>query len=133
VDLGECARIWKGGCIIRAGFLDRIKAAYVRDPDLPNLLVDSDFASELNRRQASWRRIVSLCVASGISAPALSNSLNYFDSYRRERLPASLTQVSGVGERGGDASGVGPLAPTGRLPVILEDLPKLYCSPQKPK
>lgn len=93
VDLGECARIWKGGCIIRAGFLDRIKAAFQRDADLPNLLVDPDFAAELNRRQSSWRRIVSLCVASGISCPSLSSSIAYFDSYRRERLPANLTQA----------------------------------------
>jgi 6-phosphogluconate dehydrogenase len=93
VDLGECARIWKGGCIIRAAFLDRIKTAYVRDPDLPNLLVDPDFAAELNKRQPSWRRIVTLAVASGIACPSLSSSLSYFDTYRRERLPANLTQV----------------------------------------
>ena len=93
VSLGECARIWKGGCIIRAGFLDRIKGAFQRDADLPNLLVDPDFAAELNRRQSSWRRIVSLCIASGIACPALSSSIAYFDSYRRERLPANLTQV----------------------------------------
>lgn len=93
VDLGECARIWKGGCIIRAGFLDRIKAAFIRDPDLPNLLLDPDFGAELNRRQASWRRIVSLCVASGIACPAYSSGIAYFDSYRREKLPANLTQA----------------------------------------
>lgn len=93
VDLGECARIWKGGCIIRAGFLDRIKQAYHRDPELPNLLVDPDFAAELNNRQSSWRRIVTLCVASGIAAPALSSSISYFDSYRRDYLPANLTQA----------------------------------------
>jgi 6-phosphogluconate dehydrogenase len=66
----------------------------MRDPDLANLLVDPDFASELNRRQSSWRRIVTLCIASGIPAPALSTSLAYFDSYRREKLPANLTQVN---------------------------------------
>lgn len=93
VDVGECARIWKGGCIIRAALLDRIKSAFVRDPDLPNLMVDPDFAAELNRRQPSWRRIVTLAVASGIACPSLSSSLGYFDSYRRERLPANLTQV----------------------------------------
>lgn len=93
VDVGECARIWKGGCIIRAAFLDRIKSAFVRDPDLANLMIDPDFAAELNRRQSSWRRIVTLAVASGIACPALSSSLSYFDSYRRERLPANLTQV----------------------------------------
>lgn len=93
VDLGECARIWKGGCIIRAAFLDDIKRAYVRDPDLDNLLVDPDFASQILKRQASWRRVVSLCVASGIAAPAMTASLSYFDSYRRARLPANLVQV----------------------------------------
>eukprot|EP00753_Platysulcus_tardus_P015630 PLAT5153.1.p2 GENE.PLAT5153.1~~PLAT5153.1.p2 ORF type:complete len:510 (+),score=249.59 PLAT5153.1:129-1532(+) len=93
IDLGETARIWKGGCIIRAKFLDRIKAAYDRNADLPNLLVDPEFAEEVNTRQASWRRVVSLGVASGISTPGFGASLNYFDSYRRARLPASLTQA----------------------------------------
>ncbi|CAM9425464.1 unnamed protein product, partial [Heterosigma akashiwo] len=93
VDLGECARIWKGGCIIRAAFLDRIKAAFDRDAALPNLLVDPDFAQELNARQPSWRRVVSLAVASGIATPSLAGSLAYFDAYRRERLPANLTQA----------------------------------------
>jgi 6-phosphogluconate dehydrogenase len=93
VDLSECARIWKGGCIIRAGFLDRIKGAYQRDPELANLLVDPDFAEELNKRQSSWRRIVTLCVASGIAAPALASSISYYDSYRRDYLPANLTQA----------------------------------------
>lgn len=94
VDLGECARIWKGGCIIRAAFLDDIKRAYVRNPNLDNLLVDPDFAAQLMERQASWRRVVTLCVASGIAAPAMTASLSYFDAYRRARLPANLVQVS---------------------------------------
>ncbi len=93
VDLGECARIWKGGCIIRAAFLDDIKRAYVRNPDLDNLLVDPDFTEEILKRQASWRRVVTLCVASGIAAPAMTASLSYFDAYRRARLPANLVQV----------------------------------------
>lgn len=93
VDLGECARIWKGGCIIRAKFLDRIKAAYARNASLPNLLVDPDFASEVMGRQPSWRRIVSLGVATGVPTPAFGAALNYFDSYRRARLPANLTQA----------------------------------------
>lgn len=94
VDLGECARIWKGGCIIRAAFLDDIKRAYVRDPELDNLLVDPDFSALILERQASWRRVVTLCVASGIAAPAMTASLSYFDAYRRARLPANLVQVS---------------------------------------
>ncbi|GAB9464101.1 hypothetical protein Gpo141_00001542 [Globisporangium polare] len=93
VDLGECARIWKGGCIIRAAFLDRIKAAYSKDADLISLLVDPDFAQELNARQYSWRRVISLAVASGIPTPSFSASLNYFDTFRREKLPANLTQA----------------------------------------
>ncbi|KAG7389996.1 hypothetical protein PHYPSEUDO_008958 [Phytophthora pseudosyringae] len=93
VDLGECARIWKGGCIIRAKFLDRIKAAYGKDASLISLLVDPDFAAELQARQYSWRRVVSLAVASGIPTPSFSGSLNYYDTFRRERLPANLTQA----------------------------------------
>ena len=93
VDLGECARIWKGGCIIRAKFLDRIKRAYDANPKLANLLVDPDFAAEVNARQGAWRRVVSLCVASGIACPSFSASLGYFDQYRRARLPANLTQA----------------------------------------
>lgn len=93
IDLGECARIWKGGCIIRAAFLDRIKHAYAKDPTLISLLVDPDFAQELNARQYSWRRVVSLAVASGIPSPSISGSLSYFDTFRRERLPANLTQA----------------------------------------
>jgi 6-phosphogluconate dehydrogenase len=93
VDLGECARIWKGGCIIRAVFLDRIKQAYEKNPALANLLIDPDFAAEVNERQGAWRRVVALCVASGIACPAFSASLGYFDQYRRARLPANLTQA----------------------------------------
>jgi len=91
VNLTEYARLWKGGCIIRAKLLDDIQAAQARDKDLPNLIVDSEFAQALNDRQMAWRRIFTLCVASGLPCPALSGSLNYFDSYRRENLPANLT------------------------------------------
>jgi 6-phosphogluconate dehydrogenase len=93
VNLGECARIWKGGCIIRAKFLDRIKRAYDANAALPNLLVDPDFAAEMNARQGAWRRVVALCVASGIASPSFSASLGYFDQYRRASLPANLTQA----------------------------------------
>jgi 6-phosphogluconate dehydrogenase len=91
--LGELARIWKGGCIIRAIFLDRIKQAYDRNPDLANLLVDPEFAKEIIDRQGAWRRVVCLAVNSGISIPGMSASLAYFDTYRRERLPANLVQA----------------------------------------
>jgi 6-phosphogluconate dehydrogenase len=93
LDLGAISRIWKGGCIIRAVFLDRIKSAYDRDANLPSLLVDKEFAAELNDRQAAWRRIIQLAVQNGVGVPAFAASLSYFDSYRRARLPANLTQA----------------------------------------
>lgn len=93
VDLGSTARIWKGGCIIRARFLDRIKQAYDRDANLPSLLVDKEFAEELQNCQASWRRVVTLAIQTGIAVPAFAGSLAYFDSYRRACLPANLVQA----------------------------------------
>ncbi|XP_047340902.1 6-phosphogluconate dehydrogenase, decarboxylating 2 [Impatiens glandulifera] len=93
LKLGELARIWKGGCIIRAIFLDRIKQAYDRNADLANLLVDPEFAGEVVDRQAAWRRVVCLAINAGISTPGMSTSLAYFDTYRRERLPANLVQA----------------------------------------
>ena len=93
LKLGRIARIWKGGCIIRARFLDRIKKAYERDASTPNLLLDPEFAEELVARQPAWRRVVLLAVAHGIPVPTFSSSLAYFDSYRRERLPANLLQA----------------------------------------
>jgi 6-phosphogluconate dehydrogenase len=93
LDLGEIARIWKGGCIIRAVFLDRIKQAYARNPKLANLLVDEDFSKELNSRQAALRTVVSTAISHGIATPSFSASLAYYDSYRRARHPANLTQA----------------------------------------
>lgn len=93
LQLGELARIWKGGCIIRAIFLDRIKKAYDRNPNLANLLMDPEFAKEIIDRHTAWRRIISLAVNAGVSTPGMSASLAYFDSYRRERLPANLVQA----------------------------------------
>jgi 6-phosphogluconate dehydrogenase len=93
LNLGTISRIWKGGCIIRAVFLDRIKAAYDRNPKLTNLLVDPEFSKELIERQAAWRRVVIMAVERGIAVPALSGSLAYFDAYRRGSLPANLTQA----------------------------------------
>ena len=69
INLGELARIWKGGCIIRAIFLDRIKKAYDRNPNLANLLVDPEFAQEIMDRQAAWRRVVCLAINNGVSTP----------------------------------------------------------------
>ncbi|KAG6397100.1 hypothetical protein SASPL_143263 [Salvia splendens] len=93
LNLGELARIWKGGCIIRAVFLDRIKQAYQRNPGLANLLVDPEFAREMVQRQAAWRRVVGLAIQKGVSVPGMSASLQYFDTYRRGRLPANLVQA----------------------------------------
>jgi len=93
LDLGEMARIWKGGCIIRAQFLDRIKGAYDANPALASLLMDPTFASEIKEREASWRRVVTLAVTSGIALPSMSASLAYFDTYRRARVPANLVQA----------------------------------------
>jgi 6-phosphogluconate dehydrogenase len=93
VDLSLCARMWRGGCIIRAALLSKISAALEKNPALPNLLVDPTFASEINDRQMAWRRVVTLAIASGISCPALSAALSYYDQYRRARLPANLIQA----------------------------------------
>jgi len=93
VNLSECARLWMGGCIIRAKLLGSIRSAFTSKPELPNLLVDPTFSDELNVRSDSWRRVVALCITSGIACPSLSSSLTYFDSYRRARLPANLTQA----------------------------------------
>eukprot|EP00898_Chlorokybus_atmophyticus_P003275 jgi/Chlat1/3949/Chrsp26S04209 len=93
LELGKIARIWKGGCIIRAVFLDRITKAYQRNASLSNLLLDSEFSDEINKRQDAWRRVVSLAVTSGVAVPGFSASLGYFDQFRRERLPANLIQA----------------------------------------
>ena len=93
VDMGGLARIWKGGCIIRAGFLDLIKEAYVRDPKLANLLVDPFFGGELARLDGAWRRVVSQSVMAGVACPGFSGSLGYYDTYRRARVPANLVQA----------------------------------------
>lgn len=92
VDLSLCARMWRGGCIIRAQLLQKIQDALSKDVNLPNLLQDEIFAKEMNERQMAWRRVVSLSIAAGISAPALSASLCYYDQYRRANLPANLIQ-----------------------------------------
>jgi len=91
--LSLCARMWRGGCIIRAKLLQKIQDALAKDKNLLNLLQDDIFAKEINERQMAWRRVVSLSIAAGISAPALSASLCYYDQYRRANLPANLIQA----------------------------------------
>ena len=93
VDLSLCARMWRGGCIIRAKLLTKISTALTRDKELKNLLIDPTFAEELNARQMAWRRVVTASVAAGITCPALSASLAYYDQYRRAGLPANLIQA----------------------------------------
>ncbi|MEB3339186.1 decarboxylating NADP(+)-dependent phosphogluconate dehydrogenase [Okeania sp.] len=93
LNLGECARIWKGGCIIRAGFLNKIKKAFDENPSLPNLLLAPEFKQTILDRQDAWREVVSLAAQLGIPVPAFSASLDYFDSYRRATLPQNLTQA----------------------------------------
>jgi 6-phosphogluconate dehydrogenase len=93
IDLREIARIWKAGCIIRAKFLDSIMRAYERRADLPNLLLDETFRTELARVMPAWRRSVTFAQTAGIAIPAFSASLAYFDSYRTADLPQNLTQA----------------------------------------
>ena len=93
LNYGEIARIWRGGCIIRAQFLDKIRAAFERDPDLSNLLLDPTFGGAVQERQGALRRVIKLAVQSGIPCLAFSASLAYYDAYRTARLPANLTQA----------------------------------------
>jgi 6-phosphogluconate dehydrogenase len=93
IDLGECSRIWKGGCIIRARFLDKIKQAYQRRADLPNLLLDPDFNAFVQQSQPNWRRAVATAIQSGVAVPGMSASIGYFDTYRTANLPLNLTQA----------------------------------------
>jgi len=92
IELGAMATIWRGGCIIRARFLDRIRDAYDAEPELPNLMLGEFFADALQRAQDPWRRVVARAAELGIPAPAFSSSLAYYDGYRRARGPASLIQ-----------------------------------------
>jgi 6-phosphogluconate dehydrogenase len=93
LNYGEIAMIWRGGCIIRSAFLNKIYEAFTRDPKLPNLIMDGYFSSILNENSESWRRVVSGAVNRGIPVPAMSAALSWFDSYRSAWLPASLLQA----------------------------------------
>ena len=92
IDRGAMATIWRGGCIIRARFLDRIRAAYDENPGLPSLLVAPYFADAIRDGADSWRQVVAQAAMSGIATPAFSSSLAYYDALRRPRLPAALIQ-----------------------------------------
>ncbi|MEI6914837.1 MAG: decarboxylating NADP(+)-dependent phosphogluconate dehydrogenase [Armatimonadota bacterium] len=93
LKFGDIALMWRGGCIIRARFLDRIKDAFDAQPDLANLLLAPYFTEGMASRQDNWRLVISEAVKLGIPVPAFSSALAYFDSYRRERLSANLIQA----------------------------------------
>ncbi len=93
LDMGNIALLWRGGCIIRAQFLDRIKAAFERKPDLANLLLDKHFRSAVSKAQSSWRRVIREALRLGIPVPTFSAALAYYDSYRSAKLPANLLQA----------------------------------------
>jgi 6-phosphogluconate dehydrogenase len=93
LPFGTIALLWRGGCIIRAAFLDDIRAAYDRNPDLTNLLLDPFFMEQLHQAEDGWRRVVSTAAALGIPTPAMASALAFYDGYRRERLPANLLQA----------------------------------------
>ncbi|MFY1675896.1 MULTISPECIES: NADP-dependent phosphogluconate dehydrogenase [unclassified Streptomyces] len=92
VDPGAVAALWRGGCIIRAAFLDRIRAAYDSRPELPSLLADDTFAQEIAAAQDDWREVVVTATRQGVPTPGFSAALAYYDALRAERLPAALTQ-----------------------------------------
>jgi 6-phosphogluconate dehydrogenase len=93
LNYGGIALMWRGGCIIRSRFLDKIKEAYDRNPNLAGLLTDKFFRGEIKKCQRAWRKVVATAARKGIPAPAFSTALNFFDSYRSKRLPANLLQA----------------------------------------
>ncbi|BET65840.1 NADP-dependent phosphogluconate dehydrogenase [Opitutales bacterium ASA1] len=92
LDFGAIAQIWRGGCIIRAAFLQKITEAFAAQPDLANLLLDPYFNSTIKKAQANWRKVVAAAVEYGIPAPTFGSALSYYDGYRAARLPANLLQ-----------------------------------------
>jgi len=90
---GEIALMWRGGCIIRAQFLDKIKEAFDKKADLPNLLLDSYFKQIIEENQDAWREVVAKAIELGVPVPAFSSAIAYYDGYRRDRLPANLLQA----------------------------------------
>ena len=87
LDFGQIAQIWRGGCIIRAAFLQKITEAFERDKNLPNLLLDQYFKDCISEYQPNWRKVVSMAVANGIPTPTFSSAIAYYDGYRAARLP----------------------------------------------
>jgi 6-phosphogluconate dehydrogenase len=93
LNYGDCAMLWRGGCIIRAQFLDRIKEAFDAQPNLENLLLFPYFQQATNKAQRAWRQVVSTAALVGLPVPEFSTALAYYDSYRRASLPANLLQA----------------------------------------
>jgi 6-phosphogluconate dehydrogenase len=93
LNFGKIAQIWRGGCIIRAAFLQKITEAYTANPKLANLLLDPYFSGTLQKAQANWRKVIALAVENGVSIPTFASALAYYDGYRAERLPANLLQA----------------------------------------
>jgi len=93
LNYGNIAMIFRGGCIIRAQFLNKIKEAYDKNPNLPNLMLDTYFKEVLQKYQDGWRKAVAVAIQMGIPVPAFSSALSYYDSYRRETLPANMLQA----------------------------------------
>lgn len=93
LNYGEIALMWRGGCIIRAQFLGRIKEAFDKNPALRNLLLDEYFRTAIEENQQGWRQVVASAIEAGIPVPAFSSALAYYDGYRSKRLPANLLQA----------------------------------------
>lgn len=93
LNYGGIALMWRGGCIIRSVFLNKIKEAFDRNPELSNLLLDKFFRDKIESSQESWRKVIAAAALNGIWIPAMSTALNYFDGYRNDRLPANLLQA----------------------------------------
>ena len=92
LNFGEIAQIFRGGCIIRARFLQKITEAYERDPNLANLLLDPYFKETVQKAQSNWRKVIAIAAEYGVAVPTFMSSLAYFDSYRSARLPQNLLQ-----------------------------------------
>src|SRR5580692_5625258 len=93
LNFGEIAQIWRGGCIIRAAFLQKITEAYEKNPQLANLLLDPYFKETIESSQDNWRKVIALGAENGVPLPTFSSALAYFDSYRTDRLPQNLLQA----------------------------------------
>jgi 6-phosphogluconate dehydrogenase len=93
LNYGNISLLWRGGCIIRARFLEDIKKAFDKNPKLENLLLDDFFANAIRQAEPGWRHVVSTAVQLGLPVPGFTAALSYFDGYRRDRLPANLLQA----------------------------------------